>query len=253
MNVAIAGVNDLPNGAVTISGTAKQGETLTAVTSTISDADGLGDFSYQWLRDGTDISGATASTYTLAQADVGAAISIQASYTDGGGTAESVTSAAKLAVTHTVGVSLVNQALNDVEFSFVSKQGETTVKTIIDHALDYTGVSEFSHVTLHSDTYMADINISDVIVSLRHIVGLDTLNGAGLEAADVDNNGDISIGDVISQLRHIVGLETITRFDLLDDVGARITNMDNVDTDLQLILNGDVDLSTTLTSEHIYV
>ncbi|MDB4091860.1 pentapeptide repeat-containing protein, partial [bacterium] len=79
---------------VTISGTATEDATLTVVTSTISDADDLGVFSYQWLRDGTDISGATASTYTLAQADVGAAISIRASYTDGGGTAESVTSSA---------------------------------------------------------------------------------------------------------------------------------------------------------------
>ena len=251
--------SELPNVEVvhpiTISGLLTVGSELNAAVADWIDPDGTGSstFDYQWLRDGTDISGATASTYTLAQADVGAAISIRASYTDGGGTAESVTSAAKLAVTNTVEVSFDNQALDDVEFSFVSKQGETTVKTIIDHALDYTGVSEFSHVTLQSDTYMADINISDVIVSLRHIVGLDTLNGAGLEAADVDNNGDISIGDVISQLRHIVGLETITRFDLLDDVGSRITNMDNVDTDLQLILNGDVDLSTTLTSEHIYV
>jgi len=84
----------LPTGSVTISGTATEGEALAAVTSNISDADDLGAFSYQWLRDGTDISGATASTYTLAQADVGAAISIRASYTDGGGTAESVTSAA---------------------------------------------------------------------------------------------------------------------------------------------------------------
>ena len=90
----VANVNDLPTGSVTISGTATEGEALAAVTSNISDADDLGAFSYQWLRDGTDISGATASTYTLAQADVGAAISIRASYTDGGGTAESVTSAA---------------------------------------------------------------------------------------------------------------------------------------------------------------
>jgi hypothetical protein len=90
----VANVNDLPTGSVTVSGTATEDATITVATSTVSDEDGLGDFSYQWLRDGTDISGATASTYTLAQADVGAAISIRASYTDGGGTAESVTSAA---------------------------------------------------------------------------------------------------------------------------------------------------------------
>jgi hypothetical protein len=84
--------NTLPSGSIQILGTAKETEKLTAVTDTLADADDPGAFSYQWLRDGTDIPGATASTYTLAQADVGAAISIRAGYTDGGGTAESVTS-----------------------------------------------------------------------------------------------------------------------------------------------------------------
>ena len=55
----------------TISGTVQVGETLTVDTSSISDADGLADavFGYQWLADGTDITGATGSTYTLADAD----------------------------------------------------------------------------------------------------------------------------------------------------------------------------------------
>ena len=53
------------SGVPTISGTATEDQTLTADTSGISDADGLGAFSYQWLRDGVAIGGATASTYTL--------------------------------------------------------------------------------------------------------------------------------------------------------------------------------------------
>ena len=66
----------------------REDQTLTANTSGISDADGLGAFSYQWLRGGVAIGGATASTYTLGDADVGAQISVQVSYTDGNGTAE---------------------------------------------------------------------------------------------------------------------------------------------------------------------
>ncbi len=89
----IANVNDPPAGTVTIAGTPTQGEILTA-SNTLSDADGLGAISYQWLRGGTPIPGATGATYTLIQADVGAAISVVASYTDGGGTLEQVTSAA---------------------------------------------------------------------------------------------------------------------------------------------------------------
>ena len=91
--------NEAPTGAVLIQGTAAQSETLLADTSTLADANGLGEFSYQWLRDGSAISGATGATYTLTQEDVGSAISLRVSYTDGLGTNESLTSAATAAVT----------------------------------------------------------------------------------------------------------------------------------------------------------
>ena len=57
--------NSPATGAPAITGTARVGETLTADTSGIADADGLtgASFSYQWLADDTDISGATGSTY----------------------------------------------------------------------------------------------------------------------------------------------------------------------------------------------
>ena len=59
----------------------------------LADQDGLGVISWQWYRDSVVIDGATNSTYTLVQADVGASMTVTASYTDGEGTAESVTSA----------------------------------------------------------------------------------------------------------------------------------------------------------------
>ena len=88
----VANVNDAPTGSVTISGTPAEDQTLTA-SNTLADEDGLGAISYQWQRDGVDIGGATASTYTLTQADVGTTITVVASYTDNEGTTESVTSA----------------------------------------------------------------------------------------------------------------------------------------------------------------
>lgn len=87
-------INTSPSGSPTISGTATQGQTLTAVTSGISDADGLGSFSYQWLRGGSTISGATNSTYVLISSDVGSTVSVRVSYTDNYGTAETLTSSA---------------------------------------------------------------------------------------------------------------------------------------------------------------
>ncbi|WP_315900559.1 calcium-binding protein [Maritimibacter alkaliphilus] len=90
---AVVNTNDAPEGEVVIRGEVAQGSTLTADTSTLSDGDGVGTLSYQWLRDGTAISGATGGTYGLVVADIGHEISVRVSYTDGGDTAESVTSA----------------------------------------------------------------------------------------------------------------------------------------------------------------
>ena len=83
-------------GAPTISGTAQVGETLTANTSGIADADGLSNvqYEYQWLADDADISGATNATYTLVAEDEGKAIKVQVSFTDDEGNEESLTSGA---------------------------------------------------------------------------------------------------------------------------------------------------------------
>ena len=57
-------------GRPTITGTAQVGQTLTADTTAIMDADGLTNvnYMYQWIRGATEIDGATASTYTLVAA-----------------------------------------------------------------------------------------------------------------------------------------------------------------------------------------
>ena len=98
-------VNVPPTGAPTISGTAQVGKTLTANTSGISDADGLTNvsYSYQWLADNNEISGATSSTYTLRASDKGKVIKVQVSFTDDEGYEESLTSAATAAVTNVQG------------------------------------------------------------------------------------------------------------------------------------------------------
>ena len=83
-----------------ITGTAREGETLTASRTGISDLDGLDNatFSYQWVADSSDIPGATGSTYTLVSADVGKAIRVRAGFTDDAGNDETLTSAATDAV-----------------------------------------------------------------------------------------------------------------------------------------------------------
>ena len=58
---AVLNVNDAPVGIPAITGTVTEDQILTADTSGITDADGLGAFSYQWLRNGANIATATAS------------------------------------------------------------------------------------------------------------------------------------------------------------------------------------------------
>ena len=92
--------NNEATGAPSISGTAQVGETLTVDTSGIADTDGLTSvtFSYQWLAGDSDISGATGSAYTLADADEGKTVTVRVSFTDDGGNDETLTSAATDAV-----------------------------------------------------------------------------------------------------------------------------------------------------------
>ena len=92
--------NTPATGAPTITGTAQVGDTLTAVTTDIEDADGLDNvtFTYQWLADDAEINGATVSTYILVAADEGKAIKVQVSFTDDAGNDEELTSAATASV-----------------------------------------------------------------------------------------------------------------------------------------------------------
>gem|GEM_PF-1034278 len=93
-----------------IMGTAQVGATLTVNTDPIEDEDGIpedsdGDkvFQYQWLRNGTPISGATGSTYVLTAADAGATISVRVSYIDNERYPEMRTSPSSLATSQIVG------------------------------------------------------------------------------------------------------------------------------------------------------
>ena len=92
--------NTSATGLPTIGGTAQVGEVLTADTSGIGDADGLTNvsYSYQWVAGGTDLGGATGSTYTLTAGEQGKTIKVRVSFTDDADNQERLTSAATEAV-----------------------------------------------------------------------------------------------------------------------------------------------------------
>ena len=74
--------NSAPTGLPGIDGTPQVGQTLTADTSPIDDADGLTNatFEYQWIAGGTDIDGATGSTYTLTASEQGQTIQVRVTF-----------------------------------------------------------------------------------------------------------------------------------------------------------------------------
>lgn len=82
-----------PSGAVTISGAAREDEEL-SVSNSLVDADGIiGSVSYQWKFNGDNVlTGGTGTALTLTQADVGKLVSVVATYRDGLGNIETVSS-----------------------------------------------------------------------------------------------------------------------------------------------------------------
>ena len=115
VTVTVTDVNEEPTGSLSITGTVKQGETL-SVLDTLADDDGMTDKAYQWFANGQLITGANQSTLTLGQDQVGKVITVKASYTDRNGRVE-VSSSGTVAVVNT----------NDLTTGEVSVRGDADV------------------------------------------------------------------------------------------------------------------------------
>jgi hypothetical protein len=89
--------------APSVSGTAGVGQTLTCVPGTWTQSPAL---AYQWNRDGTAISGATAHTYTAPNADGGHALSCTVTATDAAGSATASSSSVTIAPLTVAGVAM---------------------------------------------------------------------------------------------------------------------------------------------------
>lgn len=217
---AIANVNDAPTGSVAVSGTPTLGQTLTA-SNTLADLDGIpavgaGSIGYQWKADGAVIDGATAGTLVVTEAQVGRTITVTASYTDGYGTAESVTGGFGKAVEllayswreHTLleGTSIISNSHSGT----TDTQGAASLAEVTDIILSL-GASRTIPAAEASATSDA-VNLQDAIAILKMIVGLE-VNGAGKPlspyqamAADFDGDGTVGLSDAIGVLKHVVGL-----------------------------------------------
>ena len=148
-----AAANREATGLPTISGTPQVGQTLTADTANIVDQDGLTNvsYSYQWIAGGSDIGGATGSTYTLTASEQGKTIQVRVSFTDDANNEETLTSEATVEVTAapvplTVSVTVSAPASHDgsSEFAFdieFSEEFGLSYGTLKNHAFNVTGGS----------------------------------------------------------------------------------------------------------------
>jgi hypothetical protein len=190
IDVVVANVNDTPTGSVTISGTPTQGQTLTA-TNSLVDIDGIPSsganaITYQWRADGTNISGATASTYVLTQAEVGKAITVAASYTDTLETAESVTSSATAAVANVndamTGSVRISNTTNAIRGITTAQQGD--VLSAANTLADVDGIGTISYQWLRAGSA-----ISGATASTYTLTQADVGNAITVRASQTDNGG----------------------------------------------------------------
>ncbi|MDQ6996203.1 MAG: choice-of-anchor Q domain-containing protein, partial [Mariprofundus sp.] len=134
--VASAGTTVSTNSAptasgVTVSGTASVGNTLTgAYTYNDVDGDAQGTSTFRWLRGGTAITGATATTYTLVTADSGATIKFEVTPVAATGTTTGIAVAS-------TGTTITNSAPTA---SSVTVSGTATVGNILTGAYVYADV-----------------------------------------------------------------------------------------------------------------
>ncbi len=242
-----------PTGSVTIDGTAQQGQTLTA-HDTLSDADGLGAISYQWQSDGKDISGATNKTYLLTSSEVDKTIMVKESYTDGHGTAESVSSGATSPVSpssQTYGITVNTKYWNNetsikgVVLETGHQTGDTGSVTLGRHSAGHTTLSP----ALTADTAAnGAVDLLDAIAILKSIVGLTTLNNYQQVAADFDKANGVDLNDAIGILKHVVGLTAPTpewafvgKTDIDPEHAISVHVIADTTVELVGILRGDVD------------
>ena len=149
----VAAPNREATGLPAISGTPQVGETLTASTSSIADGDGLNNVSYryQWIAGGTDIDGATGSSYEVTSSEQGQTIQVRVTFTDDRDNEETLTSAATVEVAAapvplTVRLKVAAPTSHDgsSEFTFeieFSEEFGLSYVTLKNHAFNVTGGS----------------------------------------------------------------------------------------------------------------
>ena len=177
MTITVTRMNAPASGAPTIDGTAHVGQTLTADTNLITDANGLPDsFQYQWKRysaDGTTFEadiGEDSDEYTLSASEEGKKVQVEVSFVDNSGTSEGPLASAAYPASGTVEAAPVNDPPT-------AAHGTVTTNEDTDHAFAAT---DFSYADTDNDA-LASVKITGLPAA-----GTGTLTLDGTAIADTD-------------------------------------------------------------------
>ena len=182
--------NTAATGAPTITGTAQVGQTLTASTTGIADADGLTSvsYAYQWIRvNGTeaDIAAANSSTYILVDADLGTTLKVRVTFADDASNSETLTSAA----TATVGAAATGPpTVTDVAVTSTPASGTTYY--LAGEAIEFT-VTFSAPVTVTATPKFA-FRLGAATRQAAYASGSDSaalVFARTVQAGEVDSNG----------------------------------------------------------------
>ena len=140
--------NQLPTGDIVIQGATQRGQLLTANTDSLADGDEIGAFSYQWqiFTNGawTDIASATEKTLIPSTTEVGYALRVKVSWTDGKGTEEEAVSAqTALVASASAIVNDMSLAVGLSDISEAAAEGDR-VGTVVVTAADGTAIAASS-------------------------------------------------------------------------------------------------------------
>jgi uncharacterized protein (TIGR02145 family) len=238
----------LSGGTVTISRTAIYGQTLTAQTASLASTPSvaLGTLSYQWKRNGSNISGATNSTYTLVQNDIAKTITVAVSAENCAGSLTSDATGAVAKASQTAPVAptkasvtatsiTLNTISGDVEYSKDGAIGQDSpIFGVLTSNTAYTFQARFKESATHkaspASPVSAPIRTTTATASLS---GTVTISGTPIygqtltaETASLTSTPDITLGTLYFQWKRnntsINGATAQTYTLVQDNIGQTI-------------------------------
>jgi hypothetical protein len=220
----ISTLNSAPIGEIFIQGTPTQGQKLTA-TNTLADADGLGSITYTW-KAGTTIIG-TGSTYYLTQAEVGQEITVTASYIDGLGKLESITSEPTNAVLNLNDSPYINttpplSATQGIEYSYSLTASDPDGDTVY---FDLTTIVLPSWITRDGSTFsgtpkQADVGVHQVKIPIQDNNGGTSSQDFSITVANVNDppSGSVTASGTPAQGQTLTASNTLSDLDGLGEI-----------------------------------